>query len=194
MTRIALELIGQTGLGFSFDPLTGEEPTHQYTKAVKGFGYVFSRSQSHMTKVNNKTIHDSEALYKLRYAIPLFATSMRKIGSPRFRRFMVDIFPWQGLHDARDIIDIMDQTCKEILGEKKEALAAGDEALSAKIGQGKDIMSILSESHDDILDMSLLTTSDCVISAGKYDCLQRGKTDRERTAGADVVRRQTYSL
>jgi predicted solute-binding protein len=57
----------------------------------------------------------------------------------------VDIFPWQGLHDARDIIDVMDKTCKEILEEKKQALAAGDEALSGKIGQGKDIMSILSE-------------------------------------------------
>ncbi|KAF5316334.1 hypothetical protein D9619_006490 [Psilocybe cf. subviscida] len=139
MTRIALELIGQTGLGFSFDPLTGEEPTHQYTKAVKGFG---------------------EALYKLRYAIPLFATSMRKIGSPRFRRFMVDIFPWQGLHDVRDIIDVMDQTCKEILGEKKEALAAGDEALSAKIGQGKDIMSILMRANMTASKKESLTESE----------------------------------
>jgi hypothetical protein len=37
MTRTALELIGQSGLGFSFDSLTDQEPAHPYAKAVKNF-------------------------------------------------------------------------------------------------------------------------------------------------------------
>ncbi|KAF5327121.1 hypothetical protein D9619_004725 [Psilocybe cf. subviscida] len=122
MTRTALELIGQSGLGFSFDSLTDKEPTHRYAKAVKNF------------------VHAS---YKLRFAGPLLAPTLRKIGSAKFRRFVVDMFPWKGLHDLRDIIDVMDQTSKEIYAEKIQALEAGDEAISAKIGQGKDIMSIL---------------------------------------------------
>ncbi|KAL0565795.1 hypothetical protein V5O48_016226 [Marasmius crinis-equi] len=34
-SRIALELIGQGGLGYSFDPLTDEEHAHPYTEALK---------------------------------------------------------------------------------------------------------------------------------------------------------------
>jgi hypothetical protein len=35
MTRTALELIGQSGLGYSFDPLTEDGKQHPYSKAVK---------------------------------------------------------------------------------------------------------------------------------------------------------------
>lgn len=70
---------------------------------------------------------------------------LEKIGTPAFRRFMVDICPWKALHEARDIVDIMYETSLEIYAEKKQALADGDEALSVKVGQGKDIMSILSK-------------------------------------------------
>lgn len=38
----------------------------------------------------------------------------------------------------------MAKTSQEIYEEKKKALADGDEALIIKVGQGKDIMSILS--------------------------------------------------
>ena len=92
---------------------------------------------------------------------------------------MVDIFPWKGLHDARDIIDIMDQTCKEILEEKQQALAAGDEALSAKIGQGKDIMSILSEFRQNVTNTVPLLTSSLHISASKHGRLQGRKSDKK---------------
>ena len=39
MGRTALELIGQGGLGHSFDPLTADTQD-EYTEAVKGFSYV----------------------------------------------------------------------------------------------------------------------------------------------------------
>lgn len=70
-----------------------------------------------------------------------------KIGSPGFRRFVVDILPWKNLHVLRDIIDTMHNTCRQIYGEKKRALEAGDEAVSKQISQGKDIISILSTLH-----------------------------------------------
>lgn len=40
MSRTALELVGQGGLGHSFDPLT-EETTDEYTEAVKALVWVF---------------------------------------------------------------------------------------------------------------------------------------------------------
>ena len=40
MTRTALELIGQGGLGYSFDPLTEDGNTHIFSKAAKGFVFV----------------------------------------------------------------------------------------------------------------------------------------------------------
>lgn len=70
---------------------------------------------------------------------------LEKIGTPAFRRFLVDICPWKALHEARDIVDIIHETSLEIYAEKKQALADGDKVVSANFGQSKDIMSILSE-------------------------------------------------
>ena len=41
MGRAALELVGQGGLGHSFDPLI-EDAQDEYTEAVKDFSYVSS--------------------------------------------------------------------------------------------------------------------------------------------------------
>ena len=42
MSRTALELIGQAGLGYSFDPLVSESPD-EFAIAVKSFGLVSLR-------------------------------------------------------------------------------------------------------------------------------------------------------
>ena len=42
MTRTALELIGQSGLGYSFDPLTVDGVPHPYGTTAKLFSYVYS--------------------------------------------------------------------------------------------------------------------------------------------------------
>lgn len=63
-------------------------------------------------------------------------------GGPRFQRWLVDALPWPALHELRDMVDVMDNTSKEILGATKRALAEGKD-MSSRIGGGKDIMSIL---------------------------------------------------
>ena len=40
MTRTALELIGQSGLGYSLDPLTEDGDNHIFSKSAKEFVYV----------------------------------------------------------------------------------------------------------------------------------------------------------
>ena len=40
MTRTALELIGQNGLGYSFDPLTEDGNNHIFSKSAQELVYV----------------------------------------------------------------------------------------------------------------------------------------------------------
>lgn len=57
----------------------------------------------------------------------------------------MDLMPWKNPRRLRDIIDVMDRTSVHIFEEKKLTLAEGDEAMSKKVGQGKDVISILSK-------------------------------------------------
>ncbi len=68
---------------------------------------------------------------------------LSKIGSAKFRRFIVDLVPWKDVHDVRDIVDVLSKTSTDIFELKKKALAEGDEALAKQVGRGKDILSIL---------------------------------------------------
>jgi len=71
---------------------------------------------------------------------------MTNIGSPKLRRFVVDLLPWKNLHVVRDIVDIMHSASSEIFESKKRALLNGDEDATRQVGQKKDVMSILSQS------------------------------------------------
>ena len=54
------------------------------------------------------------------------------------------MLPWKSLHELRDLSDVLYKTSMEILESKKAALKAGDEAIKQQVGEGKDILSILS--------------------------------------------------
>ncbi|KAF8807052.1 cytochrome P450 [Phlegmacium glaucopus] len=122
MTRTALELIGQSGLGYSFDPLAEDSVPHPYSTAANSF---------------------TPTLFKTMFARTYFLSTSLKIGTPAFRRFIMDILPWKSLHELRDIVDVLHNTSVEIFEAKKKALEEGDEAVARQIGYGKDIMSIL---------------------------------------------------
>ena len=74
-------------------------------------------------------------------------TASLKIGTPKFRRFIMNLLPWKNLHELRDVVDVLNNTAIEIVEKKKKALEEGDEAVAQQIGKGKDIMSILSAYH-----------------------------------------------
>ncbi|EGO03012.1 hypothetical protein SERLA73DRAFT_176502 [Serpula lacrymans var. lacrymans S7.3] len=119
-TRTALELVGQSGLGYSFDELR-EGYTNPYSHAVKNM---------------------LPTLFKLtiwRQFLPLAV----KLSSASFRKRLTDIIPWKPLRELRDIVDIMAQTSTTVFEAKKVALQEGDEAVMRQVGQGRDIISIL---------------------------------------------------
>ena len=59
---------------------------------------------------------------------------------------MVDHLPFRGLRTMKSIADTIHTQATNIYHEKKAGLQAGDEALLRKVGEGKDIMSILRKS------------------------------------------------
>ncbi|KAJ2970021.1 hypothetical protein NUW54_g12828 [Trametes sanguinea] len=66
-----------------------------------------------------------------------------KIGSPEFRRRVLDMIPAEQVQRMKDISDILHARSVLIFNEKKAALARGDESIKHQIGEGRDIMSIL---------------------------------------------------
>lgn len=70
-----------------------------------------------------------------------------KIGTPAFRRKMIDYLPIDGLKKMRDVVDTLHETSLGIYREKKQALENGDAKVTLKVSKGKDILSILSKHH-----------------------------------------------
>ncbi|EIW54984.1 cytochrome P450 [Trametes versicolor FP-101664 SS1] len=121
MGRTALELIGQAGLGYSFDPLEEDLTPDVYADAIKA--YVPS-------------LYD---LSVFRWTLPYLV----HIGTPAFRRRVMQWLPMPRLHRLQAVVDTMHRRATEIYREKKARLDKGDEALLQQVGEGKDLMSIL---------------------------------------------------
>ncbi|KAJ3488906.1 hypothetical protein NLI96_g2507 [Meripilus lineatus] len=121
MGRTALELIGQAGLGYSFDPLI-EDTKNKYGDAIKAI---------------------SPALFSLG-GLQFLAPFLVKIGSPAFRRWVVDnLLPYPKIQHLKNLVDLMYNNAKDLLSKKRLALKEGDEVVMQQIGEGKDVMSIL---------------------------------------------------
>ncbi|KAJ3890870.1 cytochrome P450 [Lentinula edodes] len=120
--RTEFELIGQAGLGYSFDPMKDEESAHPFSGVMKSLFPLLT-----------------PMMFWFTYVLPLVSN----IGPPSFQRFVINILPWKNLHHMRDIADYMYKVAIDIFEEKKRALEAGDEAIKNQIGKGKDVISVL---------------------------------------------------
>ncbi|KAI0806688.1 cytochrome P450 [Fomes fomentarius] len=120
MSRTTLEMLGQAGLGYSFDDFAGES-SDAYGESLKLFFPMLGR------------------LPLLRNVIP----TMSYILPERYIRAIFGVSPIANLRRLTEIANTMDRRSEEIVEEKKAALTAGDEDLVRRVGEGKDIMSIL---------------------------------------------------
>lgn len=93
----------------------------------------------------------------------MLAPYYKYLGSPAFRRKLVQISPLKDLRDFADLIDVIHRQSKQILSIKREALEAGDAVLMEQVGAGKDIMSVLrthtSYNHQIYRDLSSYSES-----------------------------------
>ncbi|KAG6915249.1 hypothetical protein DXG01_012523 [Tephrocybe rancida] len=151
MGRAALEMIGQSGLGYSFDSLEEGAKPHPFSEATKAF---------------------SSAMIKLILFRDFLLPTVIKIGSPRFRRWVVDHIPMKNLHAVRDIVDTWDRTTVEIFEGKKRALAEGDKALAKQVGQAKDLMSILMKANMKASDEDRLPDSEVLGQLGPLNAVR----------------------
>ncbi|KAI0649221.1 cytochrome P450 [Trametes meyenii] len=149
MGRTALELIGQGGLGHSFDPLTRESSDY-YTEAVKAMVPSFNEVEW------------------IRMFIPYF----RYLGPVWLRRKILELVPHKGIQRLKDISDVMHSRALEIWAEKRKAVEIGDEAFLHRVGEGKDLMSILlrenmaADDEDKLPDDELVAQISAFILAG----------------------------
>jgi hypothetical protein len=58
---------------------------------------------------------------------------------------LVSYVPLANVQKLRKVVEKMDQQSRQIYYEKRTALEKGDEAVAQQVGEGKDIMSILSK-------------------------------------------------
>jgi hypothetical protein len=138
-TRTALELIGRSGLGTSIDSLEPEGKPHPYATSIKNLMYVTPAQ----TVAQPLTMFYRQAMVPLTFSRFAVLPKVVNIGTPQFRRWVVDMLPWGNLQKLVRLIDIMHNTSMEIYARKKKALVGGDGVAHEEADQGKDIISIL---------------------------------------------------
>ncbi|KAJ3510386.1 hypothetical protein NLJ89_g4707 [Agrocybe chaxingu] len=143
MSRLALELIAQSGLGCSFDTLTADTQAHPFGIAAK----MLLPLSSNMSPLR-------------RLFTPLVGKFERW---PRLGRFLISMVPTKSITDLTFVVDTMNKTGVEVIESKKAAIAAGDEAIKEQVGQGKDLISallranMLAPEHERLREHELLT-------------------------------------
>ncbi|KAI0948590.1 hypothetical protein AcV7_009287 [Taiwanofungus camphoratus] len=119
--RAALELIGQAGLGYSFDPIVADT-SNDFADAIKAL---------------------FPALARFGFARQL-TPYLVKIGPAAFRRRVVEWAPNVHVKKLVSVVNTMEHQSKAILQGKKTGLRRGDDAFSRRqVGDGKDLMSFL---------------------------------------------------
>ena len=123
LSRAALEGIGQSGFGYSFNALEEEGELHPFAASVK---LLHNRLLS-------STIMEQFILFPL--------IEKWNPGGRRFQRWFMSNLTWGTYRELNDVVNIMERTSMEIYEHRKRELAKG----SSVAGAGKDILSVLSE-------------------------------------------------
>jgi cytochrome P450 len=119
MGKVALELIGQAGLGYSFGTLEGKE--NDFCRALKEW------------------IPTTSSLAVSRYLFPY----VDKVLNLKVLKFLGRALPWPKLHHLMDVTETLNSRSRDILETKKRLLESGDDATVRQVGDGKDIISLL---------------------------------------------------
>ncbi|KAI8976691.1 cytochrome P450 [Trametes punicea] len=121
MSRASLEIIGQAGMGHSFDPLVSDDASDPFTEAAKEY----------------LPLSFTPEMMVVRQLSPL----LTKLGPAWFRRWIVDHIPISRTQKLKRVVDVLHQTSVKIVEEKKAALQKGH------YGAGNDIMGVLLQAN-----------------------------------------------
>ncbi|KAF8610407.1 cytochrome P450 [Ceratobasidium sp. AG-I] len=123
MNAAALELIGQAGLGYSFDSFAGRR--NDYSASIK---------------------HLLPALTSASAWLP-FVVIFKDFGTARLRRWIVDHAPFKVIQDLRNLVRVQRDQAYEVLSSRKISLASGLD-LDNITGSGRDIMTLLMKANE----------------------------------------------
>ncbi|KAH6909122.1 cytochrome P450 [Coprinopsis sp. MPI-PUGE-AT-0042] len=141
LTRGALELIGQSGFGHSFDNLTADDEEHPYATSVK-----------QLTGLLTKT--------RMLQMLVLPVLHRWNLGGRFLQRLVMDNLTWGSIRALRNVVDVMHQTSVEIYEARKASLETGAGALTE--GSGKDILSILMRTNMESSDEDRLPDEEII--------------------------------
>ncbi|KNZ81202.1 Cytochrome P450 4F12 [Termitomyces sp. J132] len=126
--------------------LTSTQGDH-HKKQRKLLNPVFSTvHMRHMSKGLTLLINSPPATSKLLFQREYILPTVVKIGSPQFRRWLLDLLPFRSLRTIRDMIDILDRTTTEIYETKKQAMKEGVTP-PKQSSEAKDLISILMKAN-----------------------------------------------
>ncbi|QRV95542.1 cytochrome P450 family protein [Ceratobasidium sp. AG-Ba] len=123
ITAAALDLVGEAGLGYSFDSLTGQR--NEYNIAVKSVMRLFSQVAPY-AKV-----------------MPF----LYNFGTAAFRRWAVQYIPLTIVRQMRHVVAVQKEQAEEVLRARQALLSSGSD-LSAEAGRGRDIMTLLMKANE----------------------------------------------
>ncbi|KAJ7776521.1 cytochrome P450 [Mycena maculata] len=148
LCRISLELIGQAGIGYSFDPMLPRQvQTDQYARSLKDL---------------------MPTVFKLALWLP-FLPYILRIPFPAFRRWMINIIPSPALCHLRDLVDFTDGIAIQLVKERKAAIENGQLDLK---DNAKDVMSLLmkgnmtAQGELHLTDDELVASTSMIVFAG----------------------------
>lgn len=122
-TAAALELVGEAGLGYSFNSFTGERS--EYNIAIKSVVPAFAK------------------LLPFTSLLPY----VYRIGTPAFRRWALQFIPSPMIQRLRDAVNIQNRQAEEVLQARHTLLSSGAD-LSSEAGRGRDIMTLLMKANE----------------------------------------------
>ncbi|EEB89978.1 hypothetical protein MPER_11874, partial [Moniliophthora perniciosa FA553] len=142
MGRTALELIGQAGLGYSFDDLKESPREDPFAHAIKTLNLILGR------------------LAGVSFLVLPWGS---RIGTPGFRRFVCNLFPWwKDLQDAKNLADDMWKMSTDIFRRRKKVLEMGGEEAQQDVGRGRDVLSLLIKENMKATNQDRLTEEELI--------------------------------
>ncbi|KAH9850326.1 cytochrome P450 [Lenzites betulinus] len=150
ISRTALELIGQGGLGHSFDPLTEETSDACFV---------------------SRSMRISPAFNEIQW-VRIFLPYIKYLGPAWLRRKLLDAIPNKQIQRVKYISDVVYHHSAKIFNERKEAAYQGDTAMVGRVGAGKDVMTVLLKANmaaseeDKLPDQELIAQMSTFINAG----------------------------
>jgi len=134
--RGALEVMGQAGLGYSFNSLV-ENSGDDFARALKELFPAMQR------------------IGFLRTLTPFLI----KLGPRGFRRRLAELVArvWPVARDLLAVVDTLDSKSREILNARRVLLKQGDGAFVGRDGRGKDLLTCLLKTNEEAMAADKLT-------------------------------------